>query len=144
MSIFPCILTINITSHSKNGTWLFIALLRWNMIILPILATSLIHILFKRLGECTFLSSGVNGPDESVGIRTCEYLERNVALLGAKKPREGHTTSKRDMSLAIELQQRWGRVLRFDPIIVSIPECSQRWYCSEFVCKLKIKTKDCS
>ena len=51
--ISPCSLTRNITPHSmKNLT--FHSLLRWKVIILQILATSLIQSLFERLGEYTF------------------------------------------------------------------------------------------
>ena len=39
-------------SHS-NGELDFHCLLRWKMIIVPILTTSLIHFLFRSLGECT-------------------------------------------------------------------------------------------
>ena len=53
MSNLPCTLTKNITSHSMENL-AFHSLLRWKMIILPILPTSLTHFLFKRLGECTF------------------------------------------------------------------------------------------
>ena len=53
MSKFPCSLTRHITSHSiENLT--FHSLLRWKVIILQILATSLIQSLFERLGEYTF------------------------------------------------------------------------------------------
>ena len=53
MSNFPCSLTRNITSLSMENLT-FHSLLRWKMIILQILATSLMHFLFKRLGERTF------------------------------------------------------------------------------------------
>ena len=53
MSKFPCSLTRNITSHSKENLT-FHSLLRWKVIILQILATSLIQSLFERLGEYTF------------------------------------------------------------------------------------------
>ena len=54
MSNFPCSPTRNITSHSKENL-AFHSLLRWKKITIQILATSLMHFLFKRLGECTFL-----------------------------------------------------------------------------------------
>ena len=50
---FPCSLTRNITSHSMKNL-AFHSLLRWKMIILPILTTSFIHFSLGRLGECTF------------------------------------------------------------------------------------------
>ena len=53
MPNFSCSLTRNITSHSKENL-AFHSLLRWKMIIIQILATPLMHFLFKRLGECTF------------------------------------------------------------------------------------------
>ena len=53
MSNFSCSLTRNITSHSKENL-AFHSLLRWKMIIIQILATSLIQSLFERLGEYTF------------------------------------------------------------------------------------------
>ena len=53
MSKFPCSLTRNITSHSKENLT-FHSLLRWKVIILQILATSLIQSLFERLGEDNF------------------------------------------------------------------------------------------
>ena len=43
----------NMTSHSMENL-AFHSLLRWKMIIIQILATPLMHFLFKRLGECTF------------------------------------------------------------------------------------------
>ena len=52
MSNFSCSPTRNITSHSKENL-AFHSLLRWKMIIIQILATPLMHFLFKRLGECT-------------------------------------------------------------------------------------------
>ena len=42
-----------IYSHSMENM-AFHSSLRWKTITLPILATTLIHFLFKRLGECTF------------------------------------------------------------------------------------------
>ena len=53
ISNFPCKLTRNITSHSKENL-AFHSLLRWKVILLPVLPTSLIHFLSNRLGECTF------------------------------------------------------------------------------------------
>ena len=53
MSKFPCSLTRNMTSHSMENLT-FHSLLRWKVIILQILATSLIQSLFERLGEYTF------------------------------------------------------------------------------------------
>ena len=53
ISNFPCSLTKNITSRSMKNL-AFHRLLRCKMITLPILTTSLIHFLFRRLGECTF------------------------------------------------------------------------------------------
>ena len=41
------------TSHSKENM-AYYSLLRWKMIIIQILAISLMHFLFKRLGEWTF------------------------------------------------------------------------------------------
>ena len=52
MSNFPSSRTRNITSHSKENL-AFHSLLRWKVIIIQIFATSLMHFLFKRLGECT-------------------------------------------------------------------------------------------
>ena len=53
MSKFPCSLTRNMTSHSMENLT-FHSLLRWKVIILQILATSLIQSLFERLGGYTF------------------------------------------------------------------------------------------
>ena len=53
MSKFPCSLTRNMTSHSMENLT-FHSLLRWKVIILQILATSLIQSLFERLEEYTF------------------------------------------------------------------------------------------
>ena len=53
MSNFHCGLTRNITPHSMEKV-AFHSLLRWEMIILPILTTSLIHFSLGKLGECTF------------------------------------------------------------------------------------------
>ena len=39
----------------------FNSLLRWKVILLPILPTSLIHFLSNRLGECTFWSQDWKG-----------------------------------------------------------------------------------
>ena len=53
ISNFPCSLTRDIRSHSKENLASY-SLLRWKMIIIQILAISLMHFLFKRLGEWTF------------------------------------------------------------------------------------------
>ena len=53
MSIFPCSLTRNITTRSMENL-AFHSLLRWKMVILPILANSPMYFLFKMLGECAF------------------------------------------------------------------------------------------
>ena len=53
MSNFPSSPTRNITSHSKENL-AYYSLLRWKMIVIQILTTSLIHFLSNRLGECTF------------------------------------------------------------------------------------------
>ena len=63
MSNFPCSLTRNITSHSMKNL-AFHGLLRWKMIILPLLTTSLIH--FFWLGECTLLNLRVKGLNQSL------------------------------------------------------------------------------
>ena len=55
MSNFSCSITRNITSHSIKNLASH-HLLRWKMIILPILTTSLMHFSFEGLGECTFLT----------------------------------------------------------------------------------------
>ena len=57
MSNFSCSLTNNSTSPSTKNL-AFHTILRWKMIALPILTTSLIHFLFKRFGECTFWELG--------------------------------------------------------------------------------------
>ena len=53
MSYFPCSLTRNITSHSVENL-AFHSLLRWKMIILPLLTTSLIHFSLKGLENVLF------------------------------------------------------------------------------------------
>ena len=53
MSNFPRSFARNIKSHSMKNLG-FHSLLRWKMSMLSILTTSLMHFLFKRLGECTF------------------------------------------------------------------------------------------
>ena len=59
ISNFPCSLTRDITSHHTVwGIWLH-SLLRWKMIILPILTTSLIHISLKAVGRMYFLNLAV-------------------------------------------------------------------------------------
>ena len=60
MSKFPCSLTRNMTSHSMENLT-FHSLLRWKVIILQIIATSLIQSLFERLGEYTFWAFWVKG-----------------------------------------------------------------------------------
>ena len=50
---FPCSITRTLTSHIMKNL-AFHSLLRWEMIILPILTTSPIHFSLKRSGECTF------------------------------------------------------------------------------------------
>ena len=60
MSNFPCSLSRNITSHSMENL-AFRSLLRWKMIILPILASSLVQFLFKKVWRMYFLSLGVKG-----------------------------------------------------------------------------------
>ena len=47
-SNFPCSLTRNITSHSMKNALVFHSLLRWKMITLPILTTSLTCFSLKR------------------------------------------------------------------------------------------------
>ena len=49
----PMALHRNITSHSMKNL-VFHSLLRWKIIVLPILTTPLIRFCLKRLGECTF------------------------------------------------------------------------------------------
>ena len=46
MSNFPCSLTRNITLHTMENL-AFHSLLRWNIIVLPILTTSLVHLSLK-------------------------------------------------------------------------------------------------
>ena len=53
MSNFSCSLTRNITSHSMENL-AFYSLLRREMIIRPILTTSLIHCLLKMFRECMY------------------------------------------------------------------------------------------
>ena len=53
MSNFSCSLTRNITPHSMKNLAVH-SLLSWQMIILPILTTSLIRFSFEGLGECSF------------------------------------------------------------------------------------------
>ena len=53
ISNFSCSLTRNITSHSMENLT-FHSLLIWEMIILPILTTSLIHVLYKSLENVLF------------------------------------------------------------------------------------------
>ena len=53
MSNLPCSFSRNITSHTMKNL-AFHGSLRWKRIILSILATSLVHFLFKMLRECTF------------------------------------------------------------------------------------------
>ena len=52
-SNLPCSLTWNITSHSMKNL-AFHSLLRWKMLMLPPLTTSLIHFPLRGFGECTF------------------------------------------------------------------------------------------
>ena len=60
MSKFPCSLTRNMTSHSMENLT-FHSLLRWKVVIIQILATSLIQSLLERLGEYTFLAQEWKG-----------------------------------------------------------------------------------
>ena len=53
MSNFSCSLTRNITPHSMKNLAVH-SLLSWQIIILPILTTSLIRFSFEGLGECSF------------------------------------------------------------------------------------------
>ena len=50
------------------------------MIVLPILTTSLIHLPSKRLGECTFLNSGVKG---LTGLDTVMNMVANATSIVA-------------------------------------------------------------
>ena len=61
---FSCSLARNIASHSMENL-AFHSLLRWKMIIIQILATPLMHFLFKRLGEGTFWAQEWVGHDRS-------------------------------------------------------------------------------
>ena len=73
MSKFPCSLTRNMTSHSMENL-AFHSLLRLKVIVLQILATSLIQLLFERLGEYTFWAQEWKGyerdlvPHASLGL----------------------------------------------------------------------------
>ena len=60
ISDFPCCLTRNITSHSMKNL-AFQSLLRWKMIILLILTTSLIHLSGLKVGRMYFVNLGVKG-----------------------------------------------------------------------------------
>ena len=65
ISNFPCSLTRDITSHSMKNL-AFHSLLRWKVITLPILTTSLIHLSLKafqreRVWRMSFLNLGVKG-----------------------------------------------------------------------------------
>ena len=75
MSNLSCSLTNNSTSPSMKNL-AFHSLLRWKMIALPILTTSLIHFLFKRLGECTFWELG----SERVNRANALYWDRNQLM----------------------------------------------------------------
>ena len=81
MSNFPCSLTRNTMSHSMENLT-FHSLLRWKMIILQILATSLIHFLFERLRECTFWAQEWKGQDENLQQASqlvCRWLYSSLA-----------------------------------------------------------------
>ena len=84
MSKFPCSLTRNMTSHSMENLT-FHSLLRWKMIIIQILATPLMHFLFKRLGECTFW--GVKGLIGYLSLTTChqrDFVSRLIKNQGIR------------------------------------------------------------
>ena len=58
--IFPCSLTRNIITQSMKNL-VFHSLLRWKIVILPILTTSYIHFLLRKVGRMYFLNLGVRG-----------------------------------------------------------------------------------
>ena len=60
ISDFPCCLTRNITWHSMKNL-AFQSLLRWKMIILLILTTSLIHLSALKVGRVYFVNLGEKG-----------------------------------------------------------------------------------
>ena len=66
-SHLPCSLTRNITSHSMKNL-AFHSLLRWKIIILPILTTSLIHFSLKGLGGCMFWTWEWKGQSTTITI----------------------------------------------------------------------------
>ena len=76
MSKFPCSRTRNMTSHSMENLT-FHSLLRWKVIILQILVTSLIQSLFERLGEYTFWAQEWKGK----GVKECTYLGRERGII---------------------------------------------------------------
>ena len=87
MSNFSCSPTRNITLHSMENL-AFHSSLRWEMIIWPILATSLIHCLSKMLGECR--SETVKTQQSFVfqvvtnllgAMREFAYNKRNILIL---------------------------------------------------------------
>ena len=82
MSKFPGSLTRNMTSHSKENLT-FHSLLRWKVIILQILATSLIQSLFERLGEYTFWAQEWKGyqKDGSLQIEKIYYNKYTLKKL---------------------------------------------------------------
>ena len=84
MSNFSCSSPRNITSHSKENL-AFHSLLKWKMIIMQILATSLMYLLFKRLGECTFWAQEWKGKpfhsqEWSISNSPCSLITRETYL----------------------------------------------------------------
>ena len=71
--------TTNITSHSMKNL-AFHPFLGWNIIILPILNTSLVHFSWKRLGEYFFGSERVNSDQWEVDSGQRIYLRLEMVI----------------------------------------------------------------
>ena len=88
ISDFLCSLTRNITSHSMKNL-AFHSLLRWKMIILPILTTSLIHFSVNVCENACFLSLRVEGLKRSLRFAVCKKKKKkereNIVRFGINK-----------------------------------------------------------
>ena len=133
ISNFPCSFTRNITSHSMKDL-AFHSWLRWKMIILPILTTSLIHFLLKRLGECTCLnlvggmisSREMDGASGTFSCQSSAWKKKNRKPLGTipcvpgfvpfsgigPSPSDANNDGGRDLLLVV-LYCQTGRVRQF-------------------------------
>ena len=101
-----------ILHHTVRRTWLFHTLLRWKTIILPILATSLIHFIFKRLGrECLLFELRSEKVKPELSLQVCSstwdgFSTRTAALRCLQLNEDPGSLSFRPIQFGLEVQNK--------------------------------------